>query len=86
MRLPRKRAFLRSPFSRVVQRIHLSLVSFLSRLKKNATLVRVQQAATNRYDSLRAIPRSPDNIDEIAIKVYPRYEKLRPTSERHRVS
>lgn len=37
-------------------------------------------SAADRYDS-ESHPSSPDNIDGIAIKVYPRYEKLRATSE-----
>ncbi|KYN10739.1 hypothetical protein ALC57_17346 [Trachymyrmex cornetzi] len=36
--------------------------------------------SADRYDS-ESYPSSPDNIDGIAIKVYPRYEKLRVTLE-----
>lgn len=85
MRLPRKRALPRSPFSRVVQRVRSIFRVFVASKKKKkekkATLTVRMQAATDRYDSPRATPfPSPDNIDGIAIKVYPRYEKLRATS------
>lgn len=55
MRLPQKRAFLRSSFFRVVQRASIFSI-FVASQKKNEALAARIQAATDRYDSLRATP------------------------------